>query len=75
MAKQPKKPKKFDALAVLRKIAADDEVAAHARVGACKALLQHERDNDGDENEPGKDAPPSDAITRRALKLLQGGKS
>lgn len=70
--KQPKTAKKFDALAILRQIAADEEVAAHARVGACRALLAHD---DAADPEAGKDAPPSDAITRRALKLLQGGKS
>lgn len=73
MAK-PKQPKarKFDPVATLREIAADPEVAAHARVSACRALLAHD---DAADAEPGKDAAPNDAITRRALKLLQGGKS
>lgn len=70
--KQPKKRKNFDALAILREIAADDGVAAHARVGACRALLAHDEAADP---EAGKDAAPNDAITRRALRLLQGGKA
>lgn len=76
MARQPRKPKpKFDALAILRSIAADPDVAAHARVGAAKALLQHDRDNA--EAEPDNGAP-RDHVTRRALqslRLVQGGKS
>lgn len=74
MAK-PKKPKKFDALAILREIAADDEVAAHARVGALKALLQHERDSDGDDKADDPTAPPSDRVTTAALRLLKGGRA
>ena len=73
MAKQPKKPK-FDPVAMLRKIAADDSAGSTARVQACKALLAHERDG-GDEEKDGKDAAPQDAVTRRALRLLNGGKS
>lgn len=73
MPRQPRKPKpKFDALKTLRDIAGDADVAAHARVAACKSILQYERDKA--EAEPNDDAP-RDAVTRRALRLLQGGKA
>lgn len=72
MAKQPKKPK-FDPVVTLRAIAADPEAGSTARVQACKALIQYERESS--ENEPeGKNAAPTDAITQRALRLLKGGK-
>ena len=70
MARKPKQT--FDPIAILRAIAADDDASAVARVTACKVLLAHERDNA--ETEQPADAPPSDAITRKALKLLKGGK-
>lgn len=69
-----KKPKKFDAVAMLRKIAADENAGSTARVQALKFLVAHDRDC-GDDEKTGKDAPPADAVTRRALRLLNGGKS
>ena len=71
MAKQPKKPK-FDPVATLRSIAADTEAGSTARVQACKALIQYERD--AAEAEPTDDAP-RDVVTHRALRLLKGGKA
>lgn len=71
MAKQPKKPK-FDPVATLRTIAADPDAGSTARVQACKALIQFDRD--AAESEPTDDAP-RDVVTQRALRLLKGGKS
>jgi len=72
---RPRKPKQpaFDPIAILRGIAADPEAGATARVQAAKFLAQHERDTAGGEQP--KDAPPSDTVTRRALRLLNGGKA
>lgn len=70
MAKRKQPP--FDPVKTLREIAANPDVAAHARVTACRALLQHERAAAG--AEPGDDAP-HDAVTRRALRMIQGGKA
>lgn len=69
MARQPSKTK-FDPIATLRKIAADPKAGSTARVQACKALLQFK-----DVDAVVKDNAPSDAVTRRALRLLRGGKS
>jgi len=69
---RPKKPNKFDPVEILRAIAADPDASAVARVTACKALIAFDRDTA--KAEPGDDAP-RDAVTRRALKLLNGGKA
>lgn len=66
-----KKPN-FNPVATLRAIAADPDAGSTARVQACKALMQYERD--AKEDEPDNDAP-RDVVTQRALKLLRGGKS
>jgi hypothetical protein len=71
MPKQTKKPN-FDPIEVLRGIAADPKAGATARVQAAKFLAQH--DPDDADTDKGQDAPPSDAVTKRALKLLRGGK-
>lgn len=73
MARQPKKPKPpaFDPVATLREIAADPDAGSTARVQACRALLAYERD--AAKAEPGDDTP-RDAVTRRALRLVNGGK-
>lgn len=67
----PRKPK-FDPIATLRAIAADNQAGSTARVQACKALIQFERDADEDEPDNGA---PKDVVTQRALRLLKGGKS
>ena len=65
--------KKFDPVKTLRDIAADENAGSTARVAACRALIQFERDN-ADTEPKDKDAAPTDAITRKALRLLNGGK-
>ena len=58
-----------DPLAVLRSIAADESAPASARVAAARALL-----TDGQHREqPASDG--GDAVSRRALRILQGGKA
>lgn len=70
MPRKPNKPK-CDPLQILRDIASDPEAAAHARVAAAKSLLQYARN--ADEVEPDNGAP-GDAVTRRALRLVKGGR-
>ncbi|WP_414462709.1 hypothetical protein [Hyphomicrobium sp. DY-1] len=65
--------KKFDPVKILQEIAANPTSGDTARVAAAKVLLAHQKAVDPKPGE--KDAPPSDAITRRALRLLSGGKS
>jgi hypothetical protein len=58
-----------DPVAVLRAIAADESAPASARVAAARALLA-----DGQrEDQPAIDG--GDAVSRRALRILQGGKA
>ncbi|MBS0252607.1 MAG: hypothetical protein JSR78_16245 [Proteobacteria bacterium] len=65
--------KKFDPVRILQEIAANPASGDTARVAAAKVLLAHQKTVDPTAGE--KDAPPSDAITQRALRLLKGGKS
>jgi hypothetical protein len=58
-----------DPVRILREIASDRSVPATARVAACKALLS------GGENSSTRETVSNkDAVTRRALRLLRGGK-
>lgn len=59
-----------DPKAVLRSIAADESAPASARVAAAKALLVLE--NKGEESE-GQES--GDAVSRAALRILQGGRA
>jgi hypothetical protein len=61
----------LDPVAVLRTIAGDSSAPASARVAAAKALLLAggQRENSPDENQSG-----GDAVSRQALRILQGGK-
>ena len=63
----------IDPLDVLRSIAADRSAPAAARLGAARTLLAHgggkkKLDGDGDGSEP------LDPVSRRALRLLKGGR-
>ncbi|MGY3443699.1 hypothetical protein [Bradyrhizobium sp. USDA 4473] len=56
---------------VLRSIAADESAPASARVAAAKALLAG---GDGNPQKTGDQNTP-DPVTRRALRILNGGKA
>ncbi|MCP3469820.1 hypothetical protein NLM33_05685 [Bradyrhizobium sp. CCGUVB1N3] len=58
-----------DPMMVLKTIAGDPTAPATARVSAAKALLEGTPPPARQEN------PEGDALTRRALRLLQGGRS
>ena len=60
-----------DLIAVLRSIAADDSAPASARVAAAKALLVGGKRADEPEDQSGG----GDAVSRAALRILQGGKT
>lgn len=62
-----------DPLSVLRAIAADGSAPAAARVTAAKALLLVDRR--GRSEEPPETEPSLDAVSRGALRILQGGKA
>lgn len=61
-----------DPTSVLRSIAADDSAPASARVAAAKALLSEDRRAEQPEQH---DLFGGDAISRRALTILQGGRN
>jgi hypothetical protein len=58
-----------DPVTVLRSIAADESAPASARVAAAKALLIVSQREDQPEDQCG-----GDAVSRQALRILQGGK-
>jgi hypothetical protein len=59
----------LDPVEVLRAIAGDTSAPASARVAAAKALLmERERENQSEDQSAG------DAVSRRALRILHGGK-
>ncbi len=60
----------LDPVAVLRTIAGDSSAPASARVAAAKALLLAE----GQRERPPEDQYGGDAVSRQALRILQGGK-
>jgi hypothetical protein len=60
-----------DPINVLRSIAADDSAPASARVQAARSLIADDRRAERPEQH---DLFGGDAISRRALRILQGGK-
>jgi hypothetical protein len=60
----------LDPVAILRTIAGDSSAPASARVAAAKALLIM----DGQREKPPEDLSGGDAVSRQALRILQGGK-
>lgn len=67
MARKAKQPQ-ADPVSILEDLAANPETPAHARVAACRTLLALRR------RKPETDDLPTDALTTRALRILQGGK-
>ena len=64
--------KEVNPVAILRTIAADASVPASARVAAAKALLTIDKQGEQTtENQPSG----ADAVSRAALRILQGGKA
>lgn len=63
---------RIDPVSVLRQIAADTSAPASARVQAARALIADERR--GNEAPPEAD-PALDAVSRGALRILNGGKA
>lgn len=59
----------LDPVAVLRSIAADESAPASARVAAARALLADDKRADQPTGDGG------DAVSRHALRILQGGKT
>lgn len=59
---------KCDPTKILEQIAADKDAPATARVQAAKALIAIRKAASK------KDEAPADAVTQRALRLLNGGK-
>lgn len=65
--------KKFDPLKILQEIASNTQCGDTARVAAARAILAH-KNATSDDKPTGKDAPPTDIVTQKALRLLRGGK-
>ncbi|TGQ09002.1 MULTISPECIES: hypothetical protein [unclassified Mesorhizobium] len=59
----------IDPLEVLRSIAADTSAPANARLQAARTLLAH-----GGRDEEEGDQTELDAVSQRALRILQGGR-
>ena len=61
----------IDPVSILQSIAADDSAPASARVAACKALIVADVARG---KSPQDDNSGGDAVSRHALRILQGGK-
>ena len=74
--KPKRRPKVVDPRAVLESIAGNKRAPAHARVAAAKALIALDRPLGGDtpaDRAPGEapaDAGTNDALTRRAVQIM-----
>jgi hypothetical protein len=67
-------PASIDPRRILAGIAADESAPAHARVAAAKALMAATGDS-GEDGAKSNNGISADEISRRALRLLNGGKA